>query len=110
MSKWGLVCAFCKKRAPDPPTLLEKCTCGSAQFISERKMDGMNILLSGIERSGVKLVRADLLDLPGSPPVGEGRTEAEAVADLFRRVIADKSTNWLTYVQVEFPAVITRDA
>ena len=31
--------------------------------------------------------RADCLDLPGTPPVGTGETEAEAVASLFQNLL-----------------------
>lgn len=35
--------------------------------------------------------RADLLDLPGTPPVGLGRTEALAVACLFWRLMYEST-------------------
>ena len=34
--------------------------------------------------------KADLKDLPGSPPLGFGATEAEAVASLFCTLILDR--------------------
>lgn len=53
-----------------------------------------------IEKSGDNY-RADCLDLPGTPPVGEGKTKEEAVASLFYRILfcsADE-TKWTRYVK-----------
>jgi len=56
-----------------------------------------------------KTFRADMLDLPGSPPVGQGETETEAVANLFMKIIFQSTDgrfinrgcipeSWLRYV------------
>lgn len=42
--------------------------------------------------------RADCLDMPGSPPVGIGATEAEAVIHLFECLLSQKagpSSEWI---------------
>ena len=40
---------------------------------------------------------ADLLDLPGSPPIGEGGTEAKAIANLFFRLTFE-GEKWIKYI------------
>lgn len=57
-----------------------------------------------------KTFRADMLDLPGMPPVGQGETEGEAVANLFMKIIFQSTSggvvrrgcvpeSWLAYVR-----------
>jgi hypothetical protein len=41
--------------------------------------------------------RANMRELPGSPPVGEGATQVEAIASLFFRVIVDP-VDWRKYM------------
>ena len=41
---------------------------------------------------------ADIEELPGSPPIGTGRTKAEAVSHLFLRLIT-KHPEYLKYIQ-----------
>jgi hypothetical protein len=43
---------------------------------------------------------ADLEGLPGSPPIGDGRTPQEAVACLFARLVGmnGEQTEWFNYV------------
>jgi hypothetical protein len=42
---------------------------------------------------------ADMVDLPGSPPIGEGRTEYESVAYLFFRLLQPNIVeNWRKYM------------
>jgi hypothetical protein len=48
---------------------------------------------------------ADLKDLPGSPPIGYGKTQAEAIADLFYQLIAGHS-DYLLYVKLDKCEVI----
>lgn len=41
---------------------------------------------------------AEIPGLPGSPPIGTGKTGAMAVACLFHRLITCTDTPWLTYM------------
>jgi hypothetical protein len=54
--------------------------------------------------------RADCLDLPGSPPVGVGRTPELAVAALFYLMHFDKPSvhadNWMKYIKLDEPIII----
>lgn len=64
-----------------------------------------------IEKSG-DTYRADCKDLPGMPPVGEGKTKEEAVASLFYRILfcsADE-TKWTRYIKSGTFEVTVREA
>lgn len=48
--------------------------------------------------------RADCLDLPGSPPIGLGKTETDALAHLmwiilFSQTHGENSSNWAPFIQ-----------
>jgi len=49
--------------------------------------------------------RADLLDLPGTPSIGEGRSKEEAVANLFYRLLAENNT-WVRSMKLHEPLEI----
>jgi len=55
--------------------------------------------------------RADLLDAPGSPPVGLGATPEMAVACLFWRLMFENTggsnpTNWLKFIAKNEPIIV----
>lgn len=52
-----------------------------------------------IQKSGDEIT-ADMLDLPGTPPVGRGKTETEAIARLFWSILLEKDT-WLKYLDLK---------
>ena len=55
--------------------------------------------------------RADAPELPGSPPVGVGKTQAAAVASLFMRCIAEdriNGTKWTVMLPLEGKNIIRR--
>jgi hypothetical protein len=45
------------------------------------------------------MYRADCLDLPGSPPCGDGKTKEIAMANLFLAITAGDRSDWLQYVK-----------
>lgn len=49
--------------------------------------------------------RADLIDLPGTPPVGLGRTPELAVACLWWTCMRE-STKWLEYINLSKPIIV----
>lgn len=59
----------------------------------------MKIQITKLTRNDEKY-KADLLDLPGTPPIGEGNSPEEAVASLFFRLLSEKSTNWFAYIKL----------
>lgn len=56
--------------------------------------------------------RADCLDLPGSPPVGVGRTPELAVSALFYLMLFDRpgpasdTRNWACYIKRDEPIIV----
>ena len=53
--------------------------------------------------------RADLLDLPGSPPTGIGSSPEEAVASLFRIIIhPTERYQWLDCINLESLEIIRK--
>lgn len=46
-----------------------------------------------------RIWRANIKELPGSPPVGEGETQAEAIASLFFHVVpVQLGVDWRVYM------------
>lgn len=45
-------------------------------------------------------IAADMTDLPGTPPIGLGKTETEAIARLFWSILLEKDT-WLKYLDLK---------
>lgn len=54
-----------------------------------------------LEKSG-NTFRADCLDLPGSPPIGDGQTKEEAVACLLLRMHLGRE-RWFNYIDMSEP-------
>ena len=54
--------------------------------------------------------RADCLDLPGSPPCGDGTTKEMAIACLFFRLLNESksfsSVEWVRYIKLNEPLII----
>jgi hypothetical protein len=63
-----------------------------------------------IEKSG-DTYRADCKDLPGAPPVGEGKTKEEAVASLFYRLLFNHAdgTYWTRYIKSDTFFVVVKE-
>ena len=62
----------------------------------------MNIEITKLNHGSRAYYRADCTDLPGSPPVGHGITEAEAVAHLMYRVLFSRAgpfTKWTDHLE-----------
>lgn len=59
----------------------------------------MKIGIRAYEHKDGTIYRADLKDLPGSPPCGEGKTKEEAIAKLFYMILhPDERTDWRVYI------------
>lgn len=67
----------------------------------------MNIKITPSRHRDFKYM-ADLVDLPGSPPVGYGNTVAEATANMFINLLADKRSGWMSMIDLTKPAKIKR--
>ena len=50
---------------------------------------------------------ANPVDLPGSPPIGYGRTEKEAVGEMFMRLFIEHDA-WIEYIDLKEPIEIER--
>ena len=55
--------------------------------------------------------RADCLDLPGTPPCGDGDTKEMAIACLFFRILRESTsmlrpTEWTGYIKLDEPLMI----
>jgi len=54
------------------------------------------------------IYKADMTDLPGSPPIGFATTPEEAITSLFFNLLADKQSNWTNYMHFDYIKVITK--
>lgn len=57
-----------------------------------------------IEKSGDSII-ADMIELPGTPPIGRGVTETEAIARLFWSILLEQNT-WLKYLDLNSMSII----
>lgn len=56
-----------------------------------------------LEKLGKQGWRADCVDLPGTPPCGDGQTKEMAIACLFFRILSESksfvNTDWTRYIK-----------